>query len=55
MTDYWYKTINWVYVLLSRLRSLKGLFLKKPLNPKKYFVNDPYLVEEEKRLIEIEK
>ena len=55
MTDYWYKTINWVYVLLSRLRSLKGLFLKKTLNPKKYFVNDPYLVEEEKRLIEVEK
>ena len=26
VTDYWYKTINWVYVVLSRLRTLKGLF-----------------------------
>ena len=55
VTDYWYKTINWVYVVLSRVRTLKGLFFKKPLDPSKYFVNDPYLVEEEKRLLEIEK
>ena len=55
MTDYMYNTYNWVYVVLSRVRTLKGLFLKKPLDPTKYFVNDPFLVEEEERLLEVEK
>ena len=55
VTDYMYNTINWVYVVLSRVRTLKGLFLKKHLDPTKYFINDPYLVEEEERLLEVEK
>ena len=29
VTEYWYKTINWVYVVLSRVRTLKGFFKKK--------------------------
>ena len=55
VADYWYKTINWVYMVLSRVKTLKWLFSKKPLDPKKYFINDTCMVEEEKRLLEIEK
>lgn len=27
----WSKTANWIYVMLSRVKTLKGLFLRKPL------------------------
>ncbi|KAG7340275.1 HRDC domain containing protein [Nitzschia inconspicua] len=31
----WDYTDNWVYVCLSRCRTMKGLFLREPLNPSK--------------------
>ena len=37
VVDWNYGVLNWVYVVLSRVRKLSGLFLMKPLDPKKYF------------------
>ena len=45
-----YRTPNWVYVVLSRVRSFKGLFICEKLNEEKTFVVDPRLLQEEERL-----
>ena len=39
----WSYTRNWPYVVLSRVKSLKGLFLRKPLDPDADFSHDPRL------------
>ena len=54
VSDWCYKT-NWVYVVLSRVRKLSGLFLQKPLDPQKYYKKDIALEEETTRLLEVEK
>ena len=50
-----YRCNNWIYVVLSRLRTLNGLFLCEKLDDTKSFDVDPKLLEEEKRLQFIEK
>ena len=45
---------NWVYVVLSRVRTLDGLFLCEKLDDTKNFDVDPKLLEEEDRLRVIE-
>ncbi len=37
ITEWNYKCSNWIYVVLSRVRSLKGLYLLKPLSLEKPF------------------
>ena len=54
VSDWDYRTSNWVYVVLSRVRTLSGLFLEKPLDSEKYFKTDRSLIEEEKRLLSIQ-
>jgi len=49
-----YKFPNWIYVVLSRVRTLSGLFICEKLNENKKFDVDPNLLEEEKRLQIIE-
>ena len=45
-----YRTPNWVYVVLSRVRMSEGLFICEKLNKEKTFVVDPRLIQEEERL-----
>lgn len=45
---------NWVYVVLSRVTKLSGLYLTKPLDPSKEFLPDPDLVAFERRMKEIQ-
>jgi hypothetical protein len=40
----WSYARNWPYVVLSRIRSLTGLFLREPLDPTKDYSMDPGLV-----------
>ena len=40
VVNWFYSVKNWVYVVLSRVRTLNGLYLFKPLDPKKYFKED---------------
>ena len=54
VSDWDYRTSNWLYVVLSRVITLSGLYSKKPLDSKKYFLNDRSLIEEEKRLLTIQ-
>ena len=49
-----YKFPNWVYVVLSRVRTLDGLFICKKLDENKTFEVDPKLLQEEERLQKIE-
>ena len=45
-----YGIVNWIYVVLSRVRSLKGLFICQKLDHTKEFTVDSNLLKEEKRL-----
>ena len=49
-----YETTNWVYVVLSRVRTMKGLFLCRKLDESKDFSMDPRLQQEERRLKQVE-
>ena len=49
-----YSFENWVYVVLSRVRTLSGLFLCKKLDVTKSFPCDTALFKEEERLEKIE-
>ena len=40
---FFYETKNWNYVVLSRVRTRDGLFLKEPLDPSKHFTMDDTL------------
>ena len=52
----WFYTVkNWVYVVLSRVRKLSGLFLFKPLDFNKYYKEDIKLKVHMKELEEKEK
>ena len=55
VADWYYSVHNWVYVVLSRVRTLNGLYLLKPLDPDKYFKSDHRLDGEVSRLLEVEK
>ena len=44
ITRFFYETKNWNYVVLSRVRTRKGLFLKEPLDPSQDFTMDDSLV-----------
>ena len=45
---------NWIYVVLSRVRSLKGLFICEKLDYTKDFSVEPNLLKEEERLRSLE-
>ena len=45
--------MNWVYVVLSRLRTFEGLFICEKIDKSKKFHVDPKLLEEEDRLRQI--
>ena len=49
-----YSTRNWVYVVLSRVKELKGLFIFKKLDPEKNYSVDPNLIREEEKLSKVE-
>ena len=49
-----YTFTNWIYVVLSRVRTLDGLYLCEKLDETKLFECDEDLLREEKRLAEIE-
>ena len=40
IVSWFYGAKNWVYVVLSRVRTLRGLYLFKPLDYDKYFKKD---------------
>ena len=42
VSSFWYQS-NWPYVALSRVKTLKGLFLRKPLDDTKNYSVDPRL------------
>ena len=44
-----YGIVNWIYVVLSRVRSLKGLFICQKLDHTKEFTVDSNLLKEEER------
>ena len=46
-----YGILNWIYVVLSRARSLKGLFICEELDYTLKFLVDPNLLKEEEELI----
>jgi hypothetical protein len=46
ITEFDYATENWIYVALSRVKTLSGLFLLKPLNFKKDFSPSDILMRE---------
>ena len=54
IVSWFYGAKNWVYVVLSRVRTLRGLYLFKPLEYKKYFKEDNKLKKHMKELEEIE-
>ena len=45
-----YRLKNWVYVVLSRVRTLNGLVLNQKLDKTKIFSCDPVLLRWEKRM-----
>ena len=49
-----YTFTNWIYVVLSRVRTLDGLYLCEKLDETQLFECDEDLLREEKRLAEIE-
>ena len=49
-----YGVPNWIYVVLSRVRSLKGLFICEKLDYTKDFSVEPNLLKEEERLRSLE-
>ena len=50
-----YKFPNWIYIALSRVRTLSGFFICEKSNENKKFDVEPNLLEEEKRLQIFEK
>ena len=54
VSDWMYSCTNWVYVVLSRVRTLAGLYLQKPIDAKRYYKADIPLIEEERRLVALE-
>jgi hypothetical protein len=51
IVNYWnYRCANWVYVVLSRVRTLAGLYLMKPLNLERSFNVPQSLIRFEQRL-----
>lgn len=50
-----YSFDNWIYVVLSRVRTLSGLYLCERLDENKDFPVDPLILAEERRLEAIEK
>ena len=55
VVDYDFKTLNWVYVVLSRVRTRNGLFLYHELDRSKIKQPDQALIKDNKRMMEIEK
>ena len=55
IVDFNYREPNWIYVVLSRLRSLKGLYLQKPLQRKGTIGPTEALLAEIRRLETIER
>ena len=54
VVDYDFKTLNWVYVVLSRVRTRNGLFLYHELDRSKIKQPDQALIKDNKRMMEIE-
>jgi hypothetical protein len=54
VTSWNYRTRNWIYVVLSRVRTLKGLHLLQKLKTTVDFSPHPKLMEEEHRLKKLE-
>ena len=51
VVDFDYGTLNWAYVVLSRVRTLSGLFLLKPLSKDKPLVlGKPNMMEAKEKL-----
>ena len=55
VVDWFYSAKNWVYVVLSRVRTLSGLYLFKELKMEKYFREDKKLKKHMKELADLEK
>ena len=55
VVDYDFKTLNWVYVVLSRVRTRNGLFLYHELDRSKIKQPDQALIKDNKCMMEIEK
>ena len=52
----WTRSIrNWVFIALSRVKELKGLFILKRSDPEKGYSIKPILIREEEKLSKIEK
>ena len=49
-----YRCANWVYVVLSRVRTHKGLYLRKPLDEHRNFNVPEQLIRFEQRLKDLE-
>ena len=49
-----YGVPNWIYVVLSRVRTLQGLFICEKLKYTESFAVDPKLLQEEERLKKLE-
>ena len=45
-----YRTQNWIYVVLSRVRTSEGLFICEKLRDAINFAVDPRLIQEEEHL-----
>ena len=54
IVDFDYRTHNWIYVALSRVKNRNGLFLMTPLKSSKIKPPDNDLVKEEARLRALE-
>eukprot|EP00984_Skeletonema_dohrnii_P023782 scaffold12869_cov77-Skeletonema_dohrnii-CCMP3373.AAC.1 len=50
VNDWNYRCVNWVYVVLSRVRMLAGLYLMKPLDLERSFNVPQKLIRFEQRL-----
>ena len=55
VSSWWYSCRNWVYVVLSRVTIMNGLYLLKSLDRNQDYSVDKKLLEEEDRLRKIEK
>ena len=55
IVDWFYSVKNWVYVVLSRVRTLSGLHLFKELNIEKYFKEDKKLKKHMRELENLER
>lgn len=56
MVSSWnYSTQNWIYAVLSRVKTLDGLFTCKEFNDAKEFVVDPSLKHKTMRVLEQKK